>query len=789
VDVLDGGEGDDTFNAVGVGDRIAGGAGHKDTVNFNLSEATENLAFNLVEDEGFGATWTGVEFVNGTLGAGDDSVTVGMQLGVINGGEGTDSVTLDYSGVLADGRTATSLAFNGLNVTSNTSTASPVVHLSDDSSIKIAIYNFESFHITGTVGNDVINASTAGGGNTLYGGGGNDSLSGGTGADKISGGLGIDTISLGSGIDSIVGSLEELDGDRVSSFGLGDSVQVTGATALSASIVLDGSDTLLLLDEDGDGIIEATLLLAGISDIQSFSVTYADGNALLTASSNSNPIADPESFDVLEDGMLVIPVATLLEGDTDPDGDTLTVSGVSGALNGAVVLDDKGDTDTSNDEVIFTPSPGFVGETVFDYTIADGEGGSATAKVDVTVNAAPNVAPTAEAIDAGSVIEDGTVVSIDLLGDASAADSDGGTLGVSDVTATDGDGNAVVFGLAGAILTVNPALFAAALNTGDSTVLSIVYNVTDGQGGVTANSGTLLVSGLDGPFTWYLDGDVDGFGVDDVATNLNAYEAPAGTSDVAGDADDGDGTVYPGASEINDYKDNDQDGEIDEDNRDPMATAESFTVAENGTLVIPVASLLAGDTDMDGDALQVTGVSGGVNGSVVLDDKGDGDASNDEVVFTPTPGFDGEAVFDYTVADDFGGSASAAVDVTVNAALSVITGGAGADYLVGTDGSDVIISGAGSYDRMVGGSGADQFVFGEETLNGVRERDVIFDFEVGVDSIVLTDGTSVASIQQTSSGALVFLEGDGDAIYVLGDGITVDNLTIFDEAEFDFDFV
>ena len=72
-----------------------------------------------------------------------------------------------------------------------------------------------------------------------------------------------------------------------------------------------------------------------------------------------------------------------------------------------------------------------------------------------------------------------------------------------------------------------------------------------------------------------------------------------------------------------------------------------------------MATLLAGDTDADGDTLTVTGVSNAVNGTVSLDDKGDGDASNDEVIFTPTPGFSGDASFDYEVSDGFGGTATA----------------------------------------------------------------------------------------------------------------------------------
>ena len=147
------------------------------------------------------------------------------------------------------------------------------------------------------------------------------------------------------------------------------------------------------------------------------------------------------------------------------------------------------------------------------------------------------------------------------------------------------------------------------------------------------------------------------------------------------------------------------------------------------------------------------------------------------------PGFSGAAAFDYTIADGFGGSDGATVAVGV---INRISGNARLDYLVGTGGSDAIRSLAGSYDRMMGGGAADQFIFGVEALNGIRERDVILDYEVGVDSIVLENGASVGAIRQTSSSVVVFLEGDGDAIYVVGAGVTPENLTVVTNPVWDF---
>ena len=118
------------------------------------------------------------------------------------------------------------------------------------------------------------------------------------------------------------------------------------------------------------------------------------------------------------------------------------------------------------------------------------------------------------------------------------------------------------------------------------------------------------------------------------------------------------------------------------------------------------------------------------------------------------------------------------ITVSFPSEINPVDGTSGSDYLVGTDAADAIRSLAGSYDKMRGGAEADQFIFSDEATNGIRERDVILDYEVGIDSIVLEGSASVGSIRETSSSVVIFLEGDRDAIYVRGDGVTADNLSI-----------
>ena len=76
--------------------------------------------------------------------------------------------------------------------------------------------------------------------------------------------------------------------------------------------------------------------------------------------------------------------------DSDPDGDALTVTAVSAATNGTVVLNTQ--PNPQNNTITFTPNAGYTGPASFSYTISDGRGGTATANVSLTV-VPPGAAP------------------------------------------------------------------------------------------------------------------------------------------------------------------------------------------------------------------------------------------------------------------------------------------------------------------------------------------------------------------------------------------------------------
>jgi hypothetical protein len=67
----------------------------------------------------------------------------------------------------------------------------------------------------------------------------------------------------------------------------------------------------------------------------------------------------------------------VLDNDSDPDGDPLTIVSVTQPASGTAAID--------GESIIYTPTANFVGTDEFDYTISDGKDNEASATVTVTV--------------------------------------------------------------------------------------------------------------------------------------------------------------------------------------------------------------------------------------------------------------------------------------------------------------------------------------------------------------------------------------------------------------------
>ncbi len=109
----------------------------------------------------------------------------------------------------------------------------------------------------------------------------------------------------------------------------------------------------------------------GVLDIE---VTASDGQlgtagsfALTIDPINDAPVAVDDDIFLSEGGdELTILQSSLLDNDSDVDGDTLSVVSVTDGANGTVGFDADGN-------IVYTPNAGFQGEDSFTYTISDGE--------------------------------------------------------------------------------------------------------------------------------------------------------------------------------------------------------------------------------------------------------------------------------------------------------------------------------------------------------------------------------------------------------------------------------
>jgi hypothetical protein len=200
----------------------------------------------------------------------------------------------------------------------------------------------------------------------------------------------------------------------------------------------------------------------------SFTYSIADGGggqatATVTVTVNSvndGPVAADDTADTVQNLPVTIYV---LSNDSDVDGGTLEVVSVAASRNGSVVIN-------ADDSISYTPNNSYVGQDSFSYTVADGQGGQATANVTVTI------APSASGVLNGG-FEDGLLhweaigaasSETSSLGEApvsglkqgliSTANSYGGNMSVTDIEMFLGLPTGAVAGLAAGTPTAGSAL-------------------------------------------------------------------------------------------------------------------------------------------------------------------------------------------------------------------------------------------------------------------------------------------------------------------------------------------
>ena len=520
------------------------------------------------------------------------------------------------------------------------------------------------------------------------------------------------------------GASAELDGgDNGPPVAFDDELNTARGTPGDANVLVND------LDPDGDTLTieswtqgtEGTVACAGTDcsytptdpgfvGTDSFTYTVSDGNGgtdvgvvlVSVTYTNEQPVASDDFLTTAEDTPGNVDV---LANDEDEDGDQLTVVTESPEADHGTV------SCTPEGICTYTPLPDFHGTDSFTYTIEDGQGGDDAGEVTVTVTP---VNDDPDAVANTLVVTEDEQGSLNVLGNDS--DIDGDTLTVTTLSPAAAHGT--VSCLAGGLCTYTPE---ADYKGPDS----FQYSISDGEGGsatatvsvtVTpesiapvADDETLTVTEDGSNSVNVLVGDSDADG-DALSVTTPAPAAAHGTVSCSAA---GSCTYTPEADWSGDdsfeYTVSDGRGKSDTGlvsvtvtpvNDAPVAGDDVLTADEDAQGQVDV---LADDTDVEGDALSVTGSTNGAHGAVAC-------AEGGTCTYTPAADYSGSDTFTYTVSDGNGGTDTGSVSVTVTALN---------DAPVADDDSlTTTVDTAGEVDVLVG----DVDVDGDELTVAGRER-------------------------------------------------------------------
>jgi large repetitive protein len=420
---------------------------------------------------------------------------------------------------------------------------------------------------------------------------------------------------------------------------------VTGAAHGTASIVTVGGVTEVRY------VPNATW--AGSDTI---TYTVSDGTTTSTAvltvtTANAPPAAADFSATVAGAAPATLVV---LSHASDPNNDTLSVIGISTPAHGSAAVHVNGD-------VVYTPVASYAGADSFTYTVSDGNGGTSTATVSLTVS---NQAPSA-VHDAATVPIGGSVV-IDVLANDTDPNADALT-----VTAGSAPSHGTIVVHVDQTVTYTPT---AGYEGSDS----FGYQISDGHGGT--DTATVAVTVANDPPTPVNDTAVAGgqagsaITIDVLANDTDPNGDPLTLSSVGAAAHGTTAIVsghvvytpsaaYAGPDSFSYVVSDGRGGlggatvTVSVQNRNPLAVADSGTVLAGHSRTFDV---LGNDSDPDGETLALLTVSTPTThgGTVSI-------TTDNLVRYTPLAGYIGADSFSYVVTDPRGGTATAGVTVSV----------------------------------------------------------------------------------------------------------------------------
>jgi len=602
----------------------------------------------------------------------------------------------------------------------------------------------------------------------------------------------------------------------------------TGIPSIGLPFVIQGVGTIQI---NADGSYQFTPATNYSGAVPQIVYTVSDGTLATTAgltitinAINDNPVANNDVNTIAEDGSLNVTASNgLLSNDTDAENDALTVTGftingVAGSqpVGSQVIISGVGSiTINADGSYNFIPQANYNGAVpVITYQISDGNGGTASATLTITVTAV-NDLPIANN-DSGTTNEDAVLTrnaATGLL--ANDNDPDGNTLSITGfniigITGTQTPGTAVSIvdnsGVAVGTITINTDgsyVFTPAPNY-NGTVPLISYIISDGNGGtatailtidiqpvndIPVASSPAIVTAEDTPQNGVItatdgDGDVLSFNLTIAPVNGSVLLNPDGTYTYTPNPDysgpdsftvmvnDGNGgaasvTVLITVTPVNDV---------------PVASSPSILTTEDTAKTGIVTA-----SDADGDALTFALTTQPANGQVVIDATG-------SYTYTPNNNFNGADSFTITVSDGKGGTAVVNIPVTVapvndipvasSPAVTtsedtpvggkIIANDADGDpliYVISSPASNgnVVLNADGSYTYTpdTNFNGSDSFkVTVDDGMGGTTDVTILITVTPVNDNPIISAPAVTTPEDTAVNGSITFSDADGDSLTI-----------------------
>ena len=261
--------------------------------------------------------------------------------------------------------------------------------------------------------------------------------------------------------------------ERWTDFVINDNNQVFSARGAKGVCPPPGSPRWVVGLTEGHWCVQLRVLDGGINDDDGLvNGAIADpGGVAVVLAGNSLPDIQSDEAEMQWNTSIEIDV---LVNDSDVDGDTLTIESVDASFGTADI--------TSSDTIIYTPDSGYVGTDVLIYAVSDGNGGTGSGEVTVTING--NRAPGARS-DSATTTDD-MPIEIDVL--ANDTDVDGDPLTIDSASVDVGE----------VVITANNTLLYTPANGFDG-LATITYVISDSFGETDSATVSVVVDGNQSP--------------------------------------------------------------------------------------------------------------------------------------------------------------------------------------------------------------------------------------------------------------------------------------------------